>query len=337
MATLLATTINVDSPSITMGGTTNAEGIRMTPASSTTYPVFLRSINPGGGEASPWIYKEQATDWGIWHNNPVNSIDFTKAGSGGIASNVGGSSTNTVTTRIDMANGYIQTIAGYRNSAGTTILDNSGNITGNAATASLATTSDRLTSRDNRTISPSSDDAFRLRFGFTSWTNNNSGSWADYLHLRSYSDATGGNDNLVMFRKDAIGMRIYQAGFGTSVAYSSFKDVAFTDQSFFIGTTSVAINRASAALTLNGVNVSGTSANVTGTVAIANGGTGTTTAQLAINALAGAVTNAQYLRGNGTNVVMSAIQASDVPTLNQNTTGNAATATSATSCNFIKF
>jgi hypothetical protein len=208
--------------------------------------------------------------------------------------------------------------------------------TGNAATASLATTSDRLTSRDNRTISSNEDDAFRLRFGFTSWANNDSSPYADYLHLRSYSDATGGNDNLVMFRKDAIGMRIYQAGFGTSVAYSSFKDVAFTDQSFFIGTTSVAINRASAALTLNGVNISGTAANVTGTVAIANGGTGATTAQLAINALAGAVTNAQYLRGNGTNVVMSAIQASDVPTLNQNTTGssgsctgNAATATNA--------
>jgi hypothetical protein len=74
-------------------------------------------------------------------------------------------------------------------------------------------------------------------------------------------------------------------------------------------------------------NTTGTAANVTGTVAIANGGTGATTQQAAINALAGAVTSAQYLRGNGTNVLMSAIQAADVPTLNQNTTGNAATAT----------
>jgi hypothetical protein len=74
-------------------------------------------------------------------------------------------------------------------------------------------------------------------------------------------------------------------------------------------------------------NTTGTAANVTGTVAIANGGTGATTQQAAINALAGAVTSAQYLRGNGTNVLMSAIQAADVPTLNQSTTGNAATAT----------
>ena len=76
-----------------------------------------------------------------------------------------------------------------------------------------------------------------------------------------------------------------------------------------------------------------------GTLSLLYGGTGQTTAQSAINTLAGAVTNAQYLRGNGTNVVMSAIQASDVPILNQNTTGssgsctgNSATATTAASC-----
>ena len=83
--------------------------------------------------------------------------------------------------------------------------------------------------------------------------------------------------------------------------------------------------------------LSGNATNVSGTVAIANGGSGTTTAQGAMNAFAGAVTSGSYLRGNGTNVVMSTIQAADVPTLNQNTTGssgsctgNAATATTAT-------
>lgn len=67
-----------------------------------------------------------------------------------------------------------------------------------------------------------------------------------------------------------------------------------------------------------------------GTLNVANGGTGATTAQGAINALAAATTSGYYLRGNGTNVVMAAIVAGDVPTLNQNTTGNAATATLAT-------
>jgi hypothetical protein len=78
--------------------------------------------------------------------------------------------------------------------------------------------------------------------------------------------------------------------------------------------------------TLSGVNLT---SQVTGTLPVANGGTGQTTTQAAINSLAGAVTSGQYLRGNGTNVVMSSIQVADVPTLNQNTTGSAATLTTA--------
>ena len=49
-----------------------------------------------------------------------------------------------------------------------------------------------------------------------------------------------------------------------------------------------------------------------GTLEIGAGGSGQTTAQAAMNAFAGAVTSGSYLRGNGTNVVMSAIQAADV-------------------------
>jgi hypothetical protein len=86
---------------------------------------------------------------------------------------------------------------------------------------------------------------------------------------------------------------------------------------------------------INGVAFDGTSdimisadgGTLTGTVEIDHGGTGETTQQSAINALAGGVASGQYLRGNGTNVVMSGIQATDVPILNQNTTGNASTAT----------
>jgi hypothetical protein len=66
------------------------------------------------------------------------------------------------------------------------------------------------------------------------------------------------------------------------------------------------------------------SALTAGTLPLAAGGTGQTTAQTAMNAFAGAVTSGSYLRGNGTNVTMSTIQAGDVPTLNQNTTGTAA-------------
>ena len=88
--------------------------------------------------------------------------------------------------------------------------------------------------------------------------------------------------------------------------------------------TSVDFSGGTTGLTTSGgpVTTSGT-ITLAGTLAIANGGSGQTSAQAAMNAFAGAVTSGHYLRGNGTNVVMSAIQADDVPTLNQNTTGSA--------------
>jgi hypothetical protein len=80
-------------------------------------------------------------------------------------------------------------------------------------------------------------------------------------------------------------------------------------------------------------------ADVSGTATIAQGGTGQTTQQAALNSLAGAVISGSYLRGNGINVSMSAIQVADVPTLNQNTTGTAALATnlSGTTTNSIPY
>lgn len=69
--------------------------------------------------------------------------------------------------------------------------------------------------------------------------------------------------------------------------------------------------------------LSGNATNVSGTVAIGNGGTGQTTQQAALTALAGTQASGQYLRSNGTNTLLSSIQAADVPTLNQNTTGTA--------------
>lgn len=49
------------------------------------------------------------------------------------------------------------------------------------------------------------------------------------------------------------------------------------------------------------------STGVTGTLPISNGGTGQTTAQLAINSLAGAVTDNRVLQGDGTNIVLGQI------------------------------
>lgn len=77
--------------------------------------------------------------------------------------------------------------------------------------------------------------------------------------------------------------------------------------------------------TLTNKTISGGS--ITGVIGITNGGTGQTTAAAAITALAGVQTSGEYLRSDGTNTSLSTIQVADVPTLNQNTSGNAATVT----------
>jgi hypothetical protein len=56
----------------------------------------------------------------------------------------------------------------------------------------------------------------------------------------------------------------------------------------------------------------GTASNVTGVVLIANGGTGQSTQQAAINALTGTQTNGLYLRSNGTNATLSALNGADL-------------------------
>lgn len=118
-------------------------------------------------------------------------------------------------------------------------------ISGNAATATDATNSTNanvLVTLDDRFIAPTDIPAGRLRFGFTSWNNNTGSPYADYLHLRSYTDSSGGNDNLVMFRKDSIGMRIWQQSWGSGSVYSSYKDVAWTDGTNASGTWGISIS-----------------------------------------------------------------------------------------------
>ena len=100
--------------------------------------------------------------------------------------------------------------------------NDSGYITG---VTNISGYANNLYSQDIRTIAPNTHGAYRLNFGFTSWNNNNTAPWADYIHLRSYSDATGGADNLITFLKSGIGMRIWQQSFASGTAYSSYVDV----------------------------------------------------------------------------------------------------------------
>ena len=93
---------------------------------------------------------------------------------------------------------------------------------------SSATAAVRLNGFDNRVISPSEFGNTRVRFGFTSYANNNSSPYADAFHMSSYGDSSGGSANLVMFKKSGIGMRIWQQSFNSSSAYSTYEDVWHT-------------------------------------------------------------------------------------------------------------
>jgi hypothetical protein len=130
-------------------------------------------------------------------------------------------------------------------------------------------------------------------------------------------------------------------GAGTTSISGTYPSFTVTSNDQYTGT----VTSVGGTGTVNGISLSGTvtssgsltlggtlsgvdlTTQVTGTLPIANGGSGQTTAQTAMNAFAGAVTSGSYLRGNGTNVVMASIQAGDVPTLNQNTTGTASNVT----------
>ena len=153
----------------------------------------------------------------------------------------------------------------------------------------------------------------------------------------SYSSSTG------VVTNSAPDQTVALTGAGTTSITGTYPNFTVTSNDQYTGT----VTSVGGTGTVNGITLTGTvtssgsltlggtlsgvslSTQVTGTLPIANGGTGETTRQAAMDALAGAVTSGQYLRGNGTDVVMSAIQVADVPTLNQNTTGSAATLTTA--------
>ena len=92
--------------------------------------------------------------------------------------------------------------------------------------------SQALRARDNRIIQPNEDAAGQLKFGFTSWNNDNNSPYADYLHMRSYTDSSGGSDNLLSFKKNNYGIKLWQRSFGSSSAYDTSRLVALYDHNY---------------------------------------------------------------------------------------------------------
>lgn len=77
---------------------------------------------------------------------------------------------------------------------------------------------------DNREISPSEISPLQLGYGFTAWDNNSTGPWADFLHFGSYTDASGGDQNLILFKKNGFGLRQFQGPWQDGNRYSKYVD-----------------------------------------------------------------------------------------------------------------
>lgn len=322
--TVLATT-GVDSFS---GGTTG-----LTPATATTGVVTLGGTlvvaNGGTGTTTPALVAgTNVTITGTWPNQTINSSN-----PGGTVTSVTGTapvvSSGGTTPAISMAAANTTT-DGYLTSTDWNTFNGKGTVT------SVSGTTGRITSTGGTT--PVLD----LTSGIATPGTTGSATLVPVVTIDTYgrvtSITTAANPQGTVTSVTGTAPVVSSGGATPAISMAAATTsvsgyLTSTDWTTFNNKGSVTSVAATVPAFLS---VIGSPITTSGTLAItysgtalpiANGGSGQITAQLAMNAFAGAVTSGSYLRGNGTNVVMATIQAADVPTLNQNTTGTASNVT----------
>ena len=113
--------------------------------------------------------------------------------------------------------------AGLRIGTASSAFNGDLSITGNL-TVSSRMTANAYNATDDRSINPSEIPTNSLKPFFGSWDNNSGGFYADAIGFNSYTDASGGNSNLLMIYKNGFGIRQYQAAFGSATRFSSYMD-----------------------------------------------------------------------------------------------------------------
>ncbi|PJJ67406.1 hypothetical protein [Chryseobacterium geocarposphaerae] len=79
--------------------------------------------------------------------------------------------------------------------------------------------------QDNREINPNEISPMQISYGFTTWNNDiTTSTYADFLHFGGYTDASGGQQNLIAFNKNGFGIRQFQGPWQDGNRYSKYVD-----------------------------------------------------------------------------------------------------------------
>ena len=225
------------------------------------------------------------------------------------ANNPNGYNTGTVTTAsVVTANGVSGTVANPTTTPAITIVLGAIVPTSVAATGTVTGTNVSGTTSGTNTgdqaIVLSGDVSGSGSTGITTTIGANAVSYAKMQAISASSKLLGSSASGTAVEEITLGTNLSMTGSTLNAAGGGGSGTV----------TSVDVAGGSTGLTTSGGPVT-TSGTITlgGTLSVANGGTSSTSASSAISFLAGATTNGQYLRGNGTVVQMSAIQAIDLP------------------------
>lgn len=306
-ASLTNSSVTIGSTSVALGATAaTIAGLTL------TTPVIAQILNTGT------LTLPTSTDTLVGRATTDTLTNKTISGASNTLSNIANASlTNSSVTIGSTSVALGATVTTFAGLASVTSTSFVGALTGNASTVTNGVYTTGSYSNPNWITSLAGS---KITGNITGNAANVTGTVAVANGGTSATTAAGARTALLPTFTGNAGKAVVVNGAGTDIEYVTLTGTGTV--------TSVAVSGGTTGLTTSGgpVTTSGT-ITLAGTLAIANGGSGATTAQAALNAFAGGVTSGFYLRGNGTNVVLNTIQSADVPTLNQNTTGTAANVT----------